>query len=234
MTDQETPAKNILIIEDDEAILTVLKDDLTYEGFRVTIARDGREGLDKALNRAFDLIILDILLPLMNGFEVCKKLREAGVAIPILMLTAAKTQEIDKVTGFELGADDYVTKPFGARELMARIKALLRRSESKKEKEARDFRFGDVWVDFKSWEITKKGKLIHLTPFEFNLLKFLIARRGDVVTRDEILDAVWNEAIVSPRTVEPHIAHLRQKLEDDPSRPRYIVGVHGIGYKFVT
>jgi len=233
MTDSDIPAKKILIVEDDEAILMLLKDDLAYEGFRVSMARDGRDGLEKALSRAFDLIILDILLPRMNGFEVCKKLREAGVLTPILMLTAAKTQETDKVTGFEFGADDYVTKPFGARELMARIKALLRRSALKKEEEVHDFHFGDVWIDFKSREVTKKGKPVHLTPLEFNLLKFLIARRGEVLSRDEILDVVWNEAIVSPRTVEPHIVHLRKKLEDNPSSPCHIVGVHGIGYKFV-
>jgi DNA-binding response OmpR family regulator len=150
------------------------------------------------------------------------------------MLTAAKTQETDKVTGFELGADDYVTKPFGARELMARIKALLRRSAPKVEQEARDFRFGQVGIDFKSREVTKDGNPVHLTPLEFCLLKFLIMRRGDVVTRDEILDAVWSEAIVSPRTVEPHIVHLRRKLEKNPACPRHILGVHGVGYKFVA
>jgi DNA-binding response OmpR family regulator len=167
----------------------------------------------------------------MNGFEVCKRLRDAGIRTPILMLTAARTQETDKVTGFEFGADDYVTKPFGARELMARIKALLRRGSAAKEDVPQEFGFGDVRIDFKRRDVSKDGRAVHLTPLEFDLLRLLVERQGEVVTRDEILDRVWDEAIVSPRTVEPHIVHLRQKLEDDPARPRYILGVRGVGYK---
>jgi len=234
VTSAERSGEKILVVEDDRAIAMALRDDLSYEGYEVTCASDGRQGLEKALTGSFDAVILDILLPRMNGFEVCQRLREAGVTTPVLLLTAARTEETDKVTGFELGADDYVTKPFGARELMARIKALLRRSSSRGDAAPGEFQFGDVRVDFKSREISKKGKAVHLTPLEFGLLKLLIERRGEVVTRDDILDRVWDEAIVSPRTVEPHVVHLRQKLEDDPSDPHHILGVRGVGYKFVA
>lgn len=221
----------ILIIEDDKAILMGLKDDLEYEGYKVATALNGKEGLKMAMDGNFQLIILDILLPGLNGFEVCKKLREAEVGTPILMLTAAKTEEMDKVTGLELGADDYVTKPIGSREMVARVKAILRRANQKKETE--DFyEFGDVSVDFKSHEVMKAGKKLHLTALEFSLLKFFIGHKGEVLTRDAMLDEAWGDAIVSPRTIDPHIVHLRQKLEDDPANPRHIVSVRGVGYKF--
>jgi DNA-binding response OmpR family regulator len=225
-------ASRILVVEDDDAILTALRGDLEYEGFAVTSAQDGRSGLELAARESYDVIILDILLPRMNGYEVCRKLRERGVTTPILMLTAAKTEEADKVTGFELGADDYVTKPFGMRELMARVKALLRRGNPLKTADA-PFCFADVEVDFGSREIRKGGRLVHLTALEFDILRFLVERRGRVVTRDEILDAVWDEAIVSPRSIDPHIVHLRRKIEDDPAAPRHIVGVRSVGYKFL-
>jgi DNA-binding response OmpR family regulator len=221
----------ILIIEDDKAILMGLKDDLEYEGYKVETALNGKEGLRMALDGKFQLIILDILLPGLNGFEVCKKLREASVGTPILMLTAAKTEEMDKVTGLELGADDYVTKPIGSREMVARVKAILRRVNQKEE--TIDFyEFGDVSVDFKSHEVSKAGKKLHLTALEFNLLTFFIEHKGEVVTRDAMLDEAWGDAIVSPRTIDPHIVHLRQKLEDDPANPKHIVSVRGVGYKF--
>jgi DNA-binding response OmpR family regulator len=221
----------ILIIEDDKAILMGLKDDLEFEGFRVSSAMDGKEGLKKAMDGNFRLIILDILLPGLNGFEVCKKLRESGISTPILMLTAAKTEEMDKVTGLELGADDYVTKPIGSREMVARVKAILRRASQKDEVPER-YEFGDVSVDFKSHEVLKAGKKLHLTALEFNLLKFFILHKGEVLTRDAMLDEAWGDAIVSPRTIDPHIVHLRQKLEDDPANPEHIVSVRGVGYKF--
>jgi DNA-binding response OmpR family regulator len=232
MDKPENKIPRILVVEDDDAILTALRGDLEYEGFAVTTAQDGRNGLEQAVGQAFDLIILDILLPRMNGYEVCRKVRERGVATPILMLTAAKTEEADKVTGFELGADDYVTKPFGMRELMARVKALLRRGAQPKKEEGL-FRFADVAVDFGSREVRKKGRAVHLTALEFDILRFLIERKGRVVTRDEILDTVWDEAVVSPRSIDPHIVHLRRKLEDDPASPRHIVGVRSVGYKFL-
>lgn len=221
----------ILIIEDDKAILMGLKDDLEYEGYKVSTALDGKEGLKKAMDGNFQLIILDILLPGLTGFEVCKKLREAGVDTPILMLTAAKTEEMDKVTGLELGADDYVTKPIGSREMVARVKAILRRVDQK-EDIPEIYEFGDVSVDFKSHEVMKAGRKLHLTALEFSLLKFFIEHRGEVLTRDDMLDEAWGDAIVSPRTIDPHIVHLRQKLEDDPANPKYIVSVRGVGYKF--
>jgi len=222
----------ILVIEDDKAILMGFKDDLEFEGYEVATASDGKDGLKQALGGGFQLVVLDILLPGLNGFEVCKKLREAGVKTPILMVTAAKTEEMDKVVGLELGADDYVTKPIGSRELVARVKAILRRA--RKEDDPGDlFKFGDVEVDFKSHEVFKRGQELHLTALEFNLLRFLIARRGQVVTRDQILDEAWGEAIVAYRTIDPHIAHLRKKIEDDPAHPAHILGVRGVGYRFV-
>ena len=221
----------ILIIEDDKAILMGLKDDLEFEGYKVSIAFEGKQGLKQAMAQDFQLIVLDVLLPELNGFEVCKKLREAEVNTPILMLTAAKTDEMDKVMGLELGADDYVTKPIGSRELVARVKAILRRT-SQKEEIGEIYKFSDISVDFKSHEVTKAGKKLHLTALEFKLLKFFIEHKGEVVTRDNILDETWDDAIVSPRTIDPHIVHLRQKLENDPASPEYIVSIRGVGYKF--
>ncbi len=222
---------NILIIEDDKAILTALKDDLEYEGYKVSIASDGKEGLKLAQDSDFQIIILDILLPGLTGLEVCKKLREFGKNTPILMLTAAKTEEMDKVTGLEMGADDYVTKPIGSRELVARVKAILRRT-NRDEKELDLYVFGDVSVNFSRHDISRGGKKIHLTALEFKLLKFLIDNRGKVVTRDDILQNAWDDAIVSPRTIDPHIVHLRKKIEDNPESPKYIVSLRGVGYKF--
>ena len=221
----------ILIVEDDKAILMGLKDDLEFEGYKVFIAFDGKQGLKQAMDQEFQLIVLDILLPKLNGFEVCKKLREAEVNTPILMLTAARTEEMDKVMGLELGADDYVTKPIGSRELVARVKAILRRTRQKDEI-GEIYKFSDISMDFKSHEVTKAGEKLHLTALEFKLLKFFVEHKGEVVTRDNILDETWDDAIVSPRTIDPHIVHLRQKLEDDPANPEYIISIRGVGYKF--
>jgi DNA-binding response OmpR family regulator len=223
--------EKILIVEDDKTIHMGLKDDLEFEGYKVFSAMDGKEGLKRAMDGNFHLIILDILLPGLNGFEVCKKLRESGDNTPILMLTAAKTEEMDKVTGLEMGADDYVTKPIGTREMVARVKAILRRV-SQKEGTPERYEFGDVSVDFKSHEVKKAGKILHLTALEFNLLKFFIQRKGEVLTRDAMLDEAWGDAIVSPRTIDPHIVHLRQKLENDPANPVHILSIRGVGYKF--
>jgi len=221
----------ILIVEDDKAILMGLKDDLEFEGYKVYIALNGKEGLKKAMAQKFQLIILDILLPELNGFEVCRKLKEAGKDTPILMITAAKTEEMDKVLGLELGADDYVTKPFGSRELVARVKAILRRTRQK-EKSGEIYEFGDISVNFKSHEVLKAGQQLHLTALEFKLLKLFIEHKGEVLTRDSILDETWDDAVVSPRTIDPHIVHLRKKIEKDPAAPEYIVGIRGVGYKF--
>jgi len=223
--------EKILIIEDEESILMALEDDLRVEGYEVSSAKDGLQGLTMAKEQGYNLIILDIMLPKMNGFEVCKQLRQTGVTTPILILTA-KSQEIDKVLGLELGADDYVTKPFSPRELLARVNALFRRV--KQTQQGIDlYHFGDVEVDFKKYEAKKSGQPIYLTALEFAILHFLIKHKDQVVSRDSILDKVWGDDVyVYPRTVDTHIAHLRKKIEDEPANPKYIIGMRGVGYKF--
>ena len=218
----------ILIVEDDASILLPLEDNLKLEGYEVASATDGSKGLSMARNGHYDLIILDIMLPKLNGLEVCKQLRHDKNTTPILMLTA-KSQEIDKVLGLELGADDYVTKPFSPRELLARIKAILRRI--RQIHQGIDFyRFGNVEVDFKKYEVIKDGKSLDLTALEFSLLHLLIANNGQVVSRDRILDEVWGEDVyIESRTIDKHISLLRKKLEDDPQNPRFIVGVRSVG-----
>ena len=224
--------ERILIIEDEESILLALEDNLKLEGYDVTSAGDGEKGFSLAQAHKFDLLILDIMLPKMDGFEVCKKVRGEGISAPILMLTA-KSLEIDKVLGLELGADDYVTKPYSPRELLARVKALLRRAKHPQE-DMETYRFGDVDVDFKKYEVRNRGKLVYLTALEFALLQVLIRNKEQVVSRDSILDMVWGKDVsVQPRTVDKHIAELRKKIEDDPTDPKHIVGVRGVGYRFV-
>jgi len=223
----------ILIIEDDASILLPLEDNLKLEGYEVSSATDGSEGLAMAREGHYDLIILDIMLPQLNGLEVCRQLRQDKNMTPVLMLTA-KSQEVDKVLGLELGADDYVTKPFSPRELLARLKAILRRT--RQIQEGIDFyRFGDVEVDFRKYEAKKDGEPLDLTALEFALLHLLIANHGQVVHRDRILDEVWGEGVyIEPRTIDKHISLLRKKVEDDPQNPRFIVGVRSVGYKFVA
>jgi len=224
--------EKILIIEDEESILMALEDNLRLEGYEVSSAKDGELGLSMAEEQGYDLIILDIMLPKMDGFEICKQLRQEGITTPILMLTA-KGQEIDKILGLELGADDYVTKPYSPRELLARVKALLRRAKQT-EQEIGLYIFGDVEIDFIKYEARKKGKAIYLTALEFDLLHFLIKFKGQVKSRDSILDEVWGaEVYVHPRTVDKHIADLRKKIEDDPPNPKYIIGIRSVGYKFM-
>jgi len=221
----------ILIIEDEESILMPLEDNLKLEGYEVSCAKDGLQGLALAAGNPYDLIILDIMLPKMDGFEVCKRLRQDRVMTPILMLTA-KSQEVDKVLGLELGADDYVTKPFSSRELLARVKAILRRV--KEPHQGIDFyRFDDIELDFIKYEARKKGRPVPLTALEFNLIHFLVQNKGRVVHRNEVLDSVWGKDIyIDARTVDKHISLLRKKFEDDPQDPKYILGVRGVGYKF--
>ncbi|OGD18185.1 MAG: DNA-binding response regulator [Candidatus Aminicenantes bacterium RBG_16_63_16] len=221
----------ILIIEDEESILMPLEDNLKLEGYEVASAKDGLQGLSMAAEQPYDLIILDIMLPKMDGFEVCQRLRQDRIVTPILMLTA-KSQEVDKVLGLELGADDYVTKPFSSRELLARVKAILRRvSEPLR---GIDFcRFGDIELDFVKYEAKKGGRPVSLTALEFSLLHFLVQNKGRVVDRNEILDKVWGKDVfVDARTVDKHISLLRKKFEDVPQDPKYILGVRGVGYKF--
>ena len=223
--------EKILIIEDEESVLMALEDDLRIDGYQVSSAKDGLKGFSMAKEQGYDLIILDIMLPEMNGFEVCRQLRQTGITTPILILTA-KSQEVDKVLGLELGADDYVTKPFSPRELRARVNALFRRV--KQTQQGIDlYHFGNVNVDFKKYEAEKEGRPIYLTALEFALLHFLIKNKDQVVSRDSILDKVWgNDVYVYPRTIDTHIANLRKKIEDDPENPKYIIGVRSVGYKF--
>jgi two-component system alkaline phosphatase synthesis response regulator PhoP len=227
--------KKILIIEDEESIRMALEDDFRLEHYTVEVASDGIEGLAKASNPDTDLIILDIMLPGINGYDICKKLRSQGIKTPIIMLTA-KGQEIDRVLGLELGADDYVTKPFSPLELQARVKAVLRRMEKEPDDSGdKLFRFGELEVDFRQHQCRKGGKEIRLTAHEFGLLKYLIQNKGRVIDRYELLDEVWGkDVVVSLRTVDTHMANLRKKIEDDPARPRLIISIRGVGYKFIS
>ena len=223
----------ILIVEDEAAILMALEDDLRLEGYEVETAMDGPSGLAKASKGGYDLVILDVMLPEMDGFEVCRQLRSSGVSTPVLMLTA-KSQEIDKVLGLELGADDYVTKPFSPRELLARVKALLRRAQPKA-RELHVFSFGDVEVDFRKYEALKAGVSVDLTAREFDLLEFFARHPGRVFRRSDLLDQVWGYGHEGyEHTVNSHINRLRAKIEDNPSQPKMIVTVWGVGYKFAA
>jgi DNA-binding response OmpR family regulator len=221
----------ILIVEDDESMSAALRDGFEYEGFAVTLAKDGAAGVRLAGESPPDLIILDVMLPKMSGLDVCREIRKGGNTVPIIMLTA-RGQEIDKVLGLKLGADDYVTKPFGFMELMARVEALLRRA-SGRAAHPEGFQFGDVTVDFKKAEVRKKGKVLDLSSREFRLLQYFIEHREEVISRENLLDAVWDyDAAPLTRTVDMHVAKLRKKIEDAPASPKFIVTVHGMGYKF--
>lgn len=227
--------KRILIIEDDLSILKGLKDVLTFKSYDVISATDGESGYEMAVDKKPDLIILDIMLPKMDGFTLCKKLRDLGNMIPVLMLTA-RGEEPDKVQGLDCGADDYVTKPFSLPELLARVRALLRRGagEELEIKPPDSLKLGNIFLDFKKYEALKDGLPLSFTPKEFGVLRCLAARRGDVVTRDELLDSVWGyEKFPTTRTVDNHLAQIRSKIEKTPSDPRYLITVHGVGYKLV-
>ena len=208
-----------------------LKDEFESNGYQVFIAENGGEGLTIAEKQKPDLIILDIMLPVMDGYEVCKKLRMEGNHTPIIMLTV-KNKEIDKVLGLELGADDYMTKPFSVRELSARVKTIFRRLEEYST-EIQSFCLGETELNFKKYEATKKGNKIDFTPLEFQVLQLFVKHKGQVITRDEILEEVWGEQnmVISLRTIDSHIANIRKKLEDDPANPKYILNIRGVGYK---
>ena len=223
----------VLVVEDDEAMAVALRDGFTYEGHDVVVARDGEEGLRLAREGEPELMILDVMLPKMTGLEVCKLLRGEGSELPIIMLTA-RGQEIDKVLGLKLGADDYVTKPFSFMELMARVEAVLRRTQPGGRGHRSAHTFGDLTVDLDHHEATKGGQPLDLTPREFRLLGYLIEHPGEVVSREQLLDAVWGyDTIPFTRTVDTHIAKLRKKIEDNPADPRLIATVHRLGYKFI-
>ncbi len=224
--------KKILVVEDDKALVRGLTDNLKEEHFDVISAGDGTSGYELARKEKIDLLILDLLLPGMDGLEVCKKLRTEHVQTPILMLTSKK-QEVDKVLGLELGADDYLTKPFGMRELVARVRALLRR-QSAVLTELAECAFGDVYVDFRKQEARKGKKSIEMTAKEYELLKYFAEREGEVITRGQLLDDVWGyEVTPTTRTVDNYILSLRKKIETNPSKPQHILTVHTAGYKFV-
>jgi DNA-binding response OmpR family regulator len=221
----------ILVIEDERAILDGLRDNLEFEGYRVLTATNGESGLNLARAHKPDVIVLDLMLPRLSGYEVCRKLRAENIAIPILMLTA-RGEETDRVLGLDLGADDYVTKPFSIRELAARVRALLRRSKSDPSM-PREIRFGEVHVDFERFEASRNGDPVDLTRKEFAVLQMLAARPGIAVSRDDLLEQVWGyHAQQSTRTVDNHIATLRAKL-DVQGEPRHLLTIHGIGYKLV-
>jgi DNA-binding response OmpR family regulator len=222
----------VLVVEDEAAILQGLRDNLEFDGYEVFTAADGVAGLDLIRKHDPHLIVLDLMLPGLSGYELCRKLRAEGVTTPILMLTA-RGEEADRVLGLDLGADDYVTKPFSVRELMARVRALLRRGPPTAELPAQ-LQFADVSIDFTRYEATRGGQKVDLTRKEFGLLRLLAAKEGLVVTRDELLEKVWGyEATPTTRTVDNHLATLRAKLEQDAAQPKHLRTVHGVGYKLV-
>lgn len=225
--------KKILIIEDEKELINGLKLNLNLEGYDVIWALDGEEGLNKALKEAPDLILLDIMLPKKDGLDVCRDLRQQNVTIPIIMLTA-KGEEVDRVVGLEIGADDYITKPFSVKELLARVKAHLRRGKREEKGVPSVYHFDDVEIDFIHFKVKRQGKAFDLTSLEVEILKYLIAHRGEVVTREALLDKIWGyERYPSTRTIDNHILKLRKKLQDDPAKAKYIFSVYGKGYRFM-
>ena len=226
-------APRVLIVEDEPGLRLTLTDRLGSEGYTVETASDGEGGLARATSGGYDLIVLDVMLPRMNGFDVCREARQRGVTTPILMLTA-RGQVTDKVVGLKLGADDYLTKPFETIELMARLEALLRRRRSAALPGGDTYRFGEVVVDFRRAEVTRGGQPVELSAREFKLLRHFVEHRGATLSRDALLSDVWGyDEMPLTRTVDVHVAGLRQKLEANPRSPEFILTVHGIGYKFV-
>jgi DNA-binding response OmpR family regulator len=222
----------ILIVEDEPNMVAGLRDNFEFEGYDVITAPDGVAGLERALNEAPDLVILDVMMPRMSGLDVCKQLKTKRPSVPIIMLTA-RGQEVDKVVGLELGADDYVTKPFSIRELLARVKAVLRRSTAAP-KDQESFSFGEVEVNLKSCQVSRAGKELDFSSKEFELLKYFLCHPGEALSRDRLLEEVWGyDRFPTTRTVDAHIVRLRQKVEPRPEEPRFILTVHGTGYKFV-
>lgn len=223
--------KRLLLIEDEPGLVLTLRDRLTREGYAIETSSDGESGLERAAREPFDLVLLDVMLPRLNGFDVLRELRKRGAEMPVIMLTA-KSQVVDKVVGLKLGADDYVTKPFEMVELLARIEAKLRRVPTVAHP-SEGYQFDDVRVDFRRAEVTRNGAPLDLSAREFQLLKYFIEHRGATLTREELLNEVWGyNSMPSTRTVDVHVAWLRQKIEPNPRHPQYILTVHGMGYKF--
>lgn len=224
--------KKILIIEDDPAIRTGLRESLTSEGYTVSEADTGNSGFDIASKNNFDLIVLDLILPGKDGIEICKDLRSDGVKTPIIMVTSRK-EEIDKILGLEIGADDYVTKPFSIRELLARVKALIRRS-TYEPGDIEEVAFADLIINFKNQEMLKGATQLKLSATEYRILHYFIDHEGEVISRDKFLDEVWGyDSYPTTRTVDNYILSLRKKIEDDPANPKHLVTIHKVGYKFV-
>jgi two-component system alkaline phosphatase synthesis response regulator PhoP len=225
-------ASKILLVEDEPGLVMTLSDRLRAEDYEVDDASDGVTGLEKAISGAYDLVILDVGLPRKNGFDVCRGIRESGKHMPILMLTA-RGQVVDKVVGLQLGADDYLTKPFDMMELLARVAALLRRAEPRLASDTDSYEFGAIKVDFKRGEAFKAGKRVTLSAREFQLVRYLIDRRGEIISREKLLQEVWGyNALPETRTVDVHMAWLRRKLEENPRVPEHFLTVRGAGYKF--
>jgi two-component system alkaline phosphatase synthesis response regulator PhoP len=227
------PTARLLLVEDEPGLQLALSDRLVSEGYRVETAGDGNAAIERATTEPFDVIILDVMLPGRDGFDVARTVRQQGVQTPILMLTA-RGQVVDRVVGLKLGADDYLTKPFETIELLARLEALLRRAPTTGGASVERFQFGVVLVDARKAEVTKDGTLVELSAKEFHLLRYFIEHRGATISREELLQEVWGyQSTPSTRTVDVHVAWLRQKLEPNPRVPQYILTVHGLGYKFV-
>jgi DNA-binding response OmpR family regulator len=222
----------ILIVEDEPNMVAGLRDNFEFEGYQVLTAADGVAGLERALSESPDIVILDVMMPRMSGLDVCKQLKAKKPSMPIIMLTA-RGQEVDKVVGLELGADDYVTKPFSIRELLARVKAVLRRAGTIP-KQGEKFAFGEVEVNLRNCQVSRKGKALDFSSKEFELLKYFLNHPGETLSRDRLLEDVWGyDRFPTTRTVDAHIVRLRQKVEPKPDDPRFILTVHGTGYKFV-
>jgi two-component system alkaline phosphatase synthesis response regulator PhoP len=223
--------KRLLLVEDEPGLVLTLTDRLSREGYTVETSGDGESALERAAAEAFDLVLLDVMLPRLNGFDVLRELRRRGIDTPVIMLTA-RGQVVDKVVGLKLGADDYVTKPFEMIELLARIEAKLRRAPTAPHP-AEGYQFGEVRIDFRRAEVTKDGAPLELSAREFQLLKYFIEHRGATLTREELLNEVWGyNAMPSTRTVDVHVAWLRQKIEPNPRHPQFVLTIHGMGYKF--
>ena len=223
----------ILVIEDEPEMQRGLRDNLEFEGYDVIVIGDGKKGLETIREKKFDLLLLDVMLPGMSGFDICKKAREEGITIPIIMLTA-KGEEVDKVLGLEFGADDYITKPFSLRELLARVKAVLRRTPSAKISSAKKITLGLLEIDFESYTAAKKGRPVAMTSKDFEILRYLWQHQQQVISRDDLLKHVWGyDESISSRTVDNFIVKLRKNIEKDPSHPKHIITIHGTGYKLI-
>ena len=229
---QPSPLARVLLVEDEPGLRVTITDGLGNEGYDVAVAADGPTGLHRAIHEPWDVILLDVMLPGANGFDVCRDIRTGGVSTPIIMLTA-RGQLVDKVVGLKLGADDYLTKPFEMMELLARVEARLRRQSPKDTVDAEAYRFGAVQVDFRKAEVTKDGVPVELSAREYQLLRYFIEHRGATISRDELLNHVWGyHAMPNTRTVDVHVAWLRQKIEPNPKHPQNVITAHGLGYKF--